>query len=69
VIAREKIKLEDEAINEIQVAVTHSVSGAEGSKNVLLLESCHSKHWPAKIMYPAVLLFVLFSQPEKGKSV
>jgi hypothetical protein len=34
-MARKKIKLDAEAISEIMVAVTHSESGAEGSKNIL----------------------------------
>jgi hypothetical protein len=47
-IAGIKFKLEEEAIIEILVAVTYLESGAGGSKNVLGLESCHNKPWPAK---------------------
>jgi hypothetical protein len=65
---RKKIKLKAEAISDNLFDVTHSESGAEGSKNVKRLKS-PQQTLASETMYPTALLSVFFLQPEKGKSV
>ena len=42
---------------------------SSGTKDVLWLESCHNKHWPAKLINQPSLPSVFFSWPEIGHNV